>query len=87
MDDVTVYDQVPECHVTFGKGGIIMCDVIPKSSIKLPEGRFQMFSDIYPCRRSLHDSYTALGIKHLYEEQALTYRMSCEINTQYADED
>ena len=58
-----------------------MFDEIPISTIELPEGRFQTFPDI-----SLHESRTALRIKHSKEEQALTYRMSCEINTPYAGE-
>ena len=43
---VTVDDHVPDCHVTFGRGGFVMFDEIPISTIKLPEGRFQTFHDI-----------------------------------------
>ena len=42
MEGVTVYDHVPECHVTFEIRG----DEIPISTIELPEGRFQRFLDI-----------------------------------------
>ena len=41
---VTVDDHIPECHVTFERGGLF--DEIPMSTIKLPEGRFQTFPDI-----------------------------------------
>ena len=46
MEGVTVYDHVPECHVTFGRGDFIMFDEISISTIELPDGRFQTFPDI-----------------------------------------
>ena len=44
-----------------------MLNEIPISTIKLPEGRFQTFSDhvlIYACPRSLDESRAALRMQH-----------------------
>ena len=46
MEGVPVYDHVPECRVTFGRGDFILFDEIPLSTIELPEGPFQKFLDI-----------------------------------------
>ena len=36
---------------------------------------------MYPCFRSSLESRLALSIKHVYVEQARTYRKSCEMKT------
>ena len=57
-----------------------MFDEIPISTMKLPRDDFKR-TLTYPCPRSLDESRTALRIKHLQKEQALTYRMSSEVKT------
>ena len=39
--------NVPDYHVSFGKGDFIIFDEIPISTIELSKGRFQTFPDIY----------------------------------------
>ena len=47
MEGVTVYDHPPECHVTFGRGGLlIILYKIPVPTLKLPYRRFQTFHEI-----------------------------------------
>ena len=62
------------------EGDLILFDKIPVPTIELHESRSQT-SFTYPCPRSLLESRTALRIKHSQEEQAIAYRMSCEIKT------
>ena len=63
-----------------------MFDEIPISTINSLRDDFKR-SMTYPCLRSLDESRAALRIKHSQEEQALAYRMSCEIKTPQAGED
>ena len=36
MEGVTIYGHPPECHVTVGRGGLILLDEIPVPTIELP---------------------------------------------------
>ena len=69
--------------IIWERGDFILSDEIPISTIELSDGRFKAYNHIslpkvliWESRRSQNKAYI--------QEQALAYRLSCEINTPWA---
>ena len=46
MEGVTVYGHLPECHVTFGEGNVVLFNEIPILPRNFLRDDFQTFLDI-----------------------------------------
>ena len=65
MEGVTVYGHLPECHVTFGEGNVVLFNEIPILPRNFLRDDFKR-SWIYHCPRNVYESCAALRVKHSY---------------------